>query len=92
MATYREHTSKDGSKSYTARVRLRGHQPVVKTFGRKSDAKEWAKRTESAMKERRQPSGAPLRSGFPLARPAAENSSPGFTPTGHPTDCAGTWG
>ena len=53
MATIQKRISKDGKLSYRAMVRLRGYPAQYATFARKTDAKDWAKQTESAIKEGR---------------------------------------
>lgn len=53
MATIRKRTSADGSVSYQAMVRLKGYPPQSATFQRKTDAKEWAQRIETALKDGR---------------------------------------
>ncbi|HEX2858868.1 MAG TPA: site-specific integrase [Alphaproteobacteria bacterium] len=53
MALIEERTSPTGEKSYRVRIRLRGFPPATATFERKTDAKEWATRTEAALKEGR---------------------------------------
>ena len=53
MATIEERANDDGSKTYRVKIRLNGHKPVSESFTRKTDAKDWAKRTEAAMKEGR---------------------------------------
>lgn len=51
MATIRKRTSKKGKVSYFVEVRKLGYSPVRKTFARKSDAENFAKKTETAMNE-----------------------------------------
>lgn len=53
MATIQKRISKDGKPSYRVMVRLRGYPAQYATFTRKTDAKDWAKNTESAIKEGR---------------------------------------
>ena len=53
MATIQKRISKDGKLSYRAMVRLKGYPAQYATFARKTDAKDWAKQTESAIKEGR---------------------------------------
>jgi integrase len=57
MATIQARTGVDKQgrqhTTYRVQVRLRGFPPVGATFERKTDAKEWAKATESAMREGR---------------------------------------
>jgi len=53
MATIQERKLKDGSTRYRVIVRQKGHKPETATFRRKTDAKEWAKKIESAMLENR---------------------------------------
>jgi len=52
MATIQAVESKSGTK-YRAIVRLKGYPAQSATFDRKTDAKTWAKQTESAIKEKR---------------------------------------
>jgi integrase len=53
MASIRKRTNKDGSTSYRVDVRLKGFPPQRATFSRLTDAKNWGKNTESAIKEGR---------------------------------------
>ena len=52
MASIQER-KKNGKPSYTAKIRLKGHQPVFQTFTRKTDAVLWATQTEAAITEGR---------------------------------------
>lgn len=52
MAVIEERKSKDGI-SYRVKIRLKGHKPQEATFKRKTDAKNWAASTETAMRENR---------------------------------------
>jgi len=52
MASIQER-KKNGKPSYTAKIRLKGHQPVFQTFTRKTDAVRWANQTEAAITEGR---------------------------------------
>ena len=51
MAEIKERKKKNGEKSYTVSIRIKGHPIVNKTFKRKTDAVEWANRTESQIRE-----------------------------------------
>lgn len=53
MAYIEERTDSKGQKRYRAQIKLKGFPAQNATFERKTDAREWAKRTESAMKEGR---------------------------------------
>lgn len=53
MASIRKRTNKDGSVSYRVDVRLKGFPPQRATFERLTDARQWGKNTESAIKENR---------------------------------------
>jgi integrase len=53
MASIRKRTNMDGSTSYRVDVRLKGFPPQRATFSRLTDAKNWGKNTESAIKENR---------------------------------------
>lgn len=53
MATIRELTKKDGSKSYHVEVRLKGHPFKRKTFRTKTLAKKWIQDFESAIRDGR---------------------------------------
>jgi integrase len=53
MASIRKRSNKDGSTSYRVDVRLKGFPPQRATFVRLTDAKNWGKNTESAIKEGR---------------------------------------
>ena len=46
MATFEQRVANDGSKSWRVRVRRKGQSMQSATFERKTDAEEWAKRTE----------------------------------------------
>ncbi len=41
-----ERKNSDGSISYRARVRVKGHAPIIKTFSSLTLAKKWKKTTE----------------------------------------------
>ena len=53
MAYIEERKDSKGRKRYRVQIKLKGFPAQNATFERKTDAKEWAKRTESAMKEGR---------------------------------------
>jgi len=53
MASIRKRTRKDGSASYRAEIRMKGHPPESKTFPRLTDAKKWVQDTESAIRDGR---------------------------------------
>lgn len=53
MATIRELPKKDGSCSYHAEVRLRGHPPQRATFRTRSLAKKWVQDVESGIRDGR---------------------------------------
>lgn len=53
MARIKERLAKDGTKRYTAEVRLKGYPPQTATFKRLTDAKQWIQSTESAIREGR---------------------------------------
>ena len=53
MAGIQVRKSKDGKKRYRVRIRLRGQQPISKTFERLTDAKRWAQQMEVKIRERR---------------------------------------
>lgn len=53
MGTIREITKKDGSKSYHAEVRMRGHSPQRESFRTRSLAKQWIQDIESAIRDGR---------------------------------------
>ena len=53
MANIEKRTSSDGEISYRVKVRLKGFPTQSATFERKSDAKNWAQDTESAIREGR---------------------------------------
>jgi len=50
MATIRARKGKKGRTTYLVQIRLIGRPSISKTFERKTDAKEWAARTESEMR------------------------------------------
>lgn len=53
MADIQERISSAGTKTYTARVRLKGYPTQTATFKRLTDAKKWIQDTESAIREGR---------------------------------------
>ncbi len=53
MGTIREYKKSDGSISYNAEVRLRGHSPQRDTFRTRTAAKKWIQDTESAIRDGR---------------------------------------
>lgn len=53
MGSIREYKRDDGSVSYHAEVRLRGHPPQRETFRTRSLAKKWIQDTESAIRDGR---------------------------------------
>ena len=50
MASFHKR-EKNGKPSYTAKIRIKGHKPVFKTFDRLTDARDWAAKTETEIKE-----------------------------------------
>jgi len=50
MANIEKRINHDGSPSYRVKIRLKGHAPESATFNRKTDASEWAKKTEADIK------------------------------------------
>jgi integrase len=50
MATIQKRKNDDGTTGYRAMIRLKGHPMASATFTRLTDAREWAKTTESDMK------------------------------------------
>lgn len=53
MGTIREHIKKSGEKSYHAEVRLKGCSPQRESFRTKSQAKDWIRSTEAAIRDGR---------------------------------------
>ncbi len=53
MARIEKRTKKDGKNSYRVLIRRKGYPTESATFARISDAKDWAQKIESAMKEKR---------------------------------------
>ncbi len=53
MGTIREYKKSDGSVSYHAEVRLRGHPQERETFRTRGQAKKWVQDTESAIRDGR---------------------------------------
>jgi len=45
-----ERTNSDGSTTYRAQVRIRGHAPLSKSFTRRTDAKRWIEESKVAMR------------------------------------------
>lgn len=50
MANIQERIKKDGTKTYTVRIRIKGYPEQVETFGRKTDARLWANKVETDLK------------------------------------------
>ncbi len=53
MATIEKRTSADGEITYRVKIRLRGHPQESASFARITDAKQWAQKTESDIREGR---------------------------------------
>jgi integrase len=53
MGLIEDRVAKDGTISYRAKVRLKGHPTETATFKRKTDARKWIADTESAIREGR---------------------------------------
>ena len=53
MANIEKRVSGDGDVSYRVKIRLRGYPTQTATFAKLTDAKDWAKITEGAIKDRR---------------------------------------
>lgn len=53
MGTIREITRKDGTISYHAEIRMKGHKPERGSFRTRTKAKEWIQDTESAIRDGR---------------------------------------
>jgi len=53
MAVIETRTTKNGAVSYRVKIRIRGFPPQTATFERKTDARQWASQTESAIREGR---------------------------------------
>lgn len=53
MATITKRTAKDGTTSYKVEIRLKGYPPQRATFTRLTDARQWAKETETDIKRGR---------------------------------------
>jgi integrase len=51
MATIQERKSSNGKIRYRVQIRLRGEKPVSQDFERKTDAKNWAQKIESDIKD-----------------------------------------
>ena len=51
MAEIRKRVRKNGKPTFTAIVRITGHPTITQTFSRITDAKEWAKSTETKIRE-----------------------------------------
>jgi len=50
MATIQKRAGRDGKTSYRVQVRIKGFAPETASFESKTDAKDWAKKTEADMK------------------------------------------
>ncbi len=44
-------TGLNGETTYRAQVRLKGHEPVARTFEKRTDAKQWIQSVEASMRE-----------------------------------------
>jgi integrase len=53
MATIEERKTKDGKTVYRVKVRMKGYPSTGATFERKTDAKNWAKETETNIRQNR---------------------------------------
>jgi integrase len=53
MATIQERKDRFGKPRYLVTIRIKGHPTQCETFRRKTDAKRWAEKTESAIREGR---------------------------------------
>lgn len=53
MATFEERTDQSGKKVHRVKVRLKGFPPETATFERLTDARRWASKTETEIKEGR---------------------------------------
>lgn len=53
MASIETRRSDDGTRTYRAKVRLKGQPPITASFARLTDAKRWAGSTEIAIREGR---------------------------------------
>lgn len=53
MATIETRQNNDGTTTYRVKIRLKGFPTQSATFSRKTDAKEWAKQTETDIKQGR---------------------------------------
>lgn len=51
MSDIQKRRKKDGTWSYTARVRIQGFQTITQTFPKLTMAKEWLKKTETELKQ-----------------------------------------
>ena len=50
MASIQARKDGNGKTRWRVQIRIKGHPTVSKTFDRKTDAKEWAKQTETDIK------------------------------------------
>lgn len=51
MAVIRTRKTSKGERKYQAYIRIKGFKPVMRTFGEKQKAQDWAKKIEVAMKD-----------------------------------------
>ncbi len=51
MAEIKKRLKKNGEINYTASIKIKGYPSVTKTFKLKTDAKEWANKTETEIRE-----------------------------------------
>ena len=48
MAVIESRTSQSGAKSWRVKIRIKGNPQISATFKRRTDAKQWAAKTESS--------------------------------------------
>ncbi|MEM1206902.1 MAG: site-specific integrase [Acidobacteriota bacterium] len=51
MATFEKRVLKNGGIRWRAKVRIKGHRPLLKVFQRKTDAKRWAAKVEAEIQD-----------------------------------------
>lgn len=53
MATIEKRPTADGNMTYRVKVRMKGHRPQTATFATRSDARKWASKIETEIREHR---------------------------------------
>ncbi len=86
MASISTRRTASGAVRHIARIRMRGFPQAVRSFERKTDAREWAQRTETSMRESRD---------FPARKRVQKTVGElieRYKEEGMPEKCAGAYG